>query len=60
MAPLMGAGMKKVVSDRDWHATEWITWRSTQSVGGGSASSNLRSYIKQSPCQRQIFAPISK
>ncbi len=34
MAPLLGAGKKKFVSNRDWHATEWIAWRSTQSVGG--------------------------
>ena len=42
---------KSLLAIEGWHATDWLTWRRTQSVGGGSASSNLQLYIKQSPYQ---------
>ena len=32
--------VKILLAIETWHATDWVTWRKTQSVGGSSASSN--------------------
>jgi hypothetical protein len=45
---------KSLLAIEVWHATDWITWRLTQSVGGGSASSNLQLYISNPHAKTKI------